>query len=279
MDGIEKQVMNEDIDTSSQNGTNVDPLDQMQSDAASEQMRQKMLASHTRRMQEVAREKRTYEQRNAELQALMMQMQGQQGTRQQEAVPQQASPYSDYFSPTLQKQIESEPLLKELVQGFEKKFSSNRGPSEDIAGMRGEIESLKNMLAQQQQRNVHDRLMKQVSEVGAKYKGKLDPETAERALQMAVNQDVDIERALRFVAPEVVDEHIRAEAFQAAEKQIRSQYGGSLNGMDEMIGTMPKESSTPLHKDGRMESMRESALQALGRGGYLDAINRGVDIT
>jgi hypothetical protein len=69
-----------------------------------------------------------------------------------------------------------------------------------------------------------------------------------------------------------VDREIRAEALREAEEKVNARYGGTLNGMERMIGSMPKESASPLKKDGSMESMEESAMHALGHDGYMKAM-------
>ena len=265
MDPIEKQVMNEDL-TAASTG---DPLETPAPDEGLEGMRLKMLQSHTRRQMSVAAKEKELDRRLSEIESMrgMMQHQTQNPRQGQAEAPQ--SPYGDW-SPTLAKAIDSEPLLKELVTNIDRKYGK-REENPEYSSLRQELEGLKNALMQQQQTSMVDRLKVQAAQIGAKYKN-LDPQTSEDTIRFAMQNNIDLDRALRAVAPDIVDSQIRAEAFREAEEKLHARYGGRLNGMEAIVGSFPKESASPLRKDGTMESMEESAMQALGRDGYLAAM-------
>lgn len=262
MDPIEKQVMNEDI-LAQANG---DPLETPAPDEGLEGMRQKMIQSHTRRQMSVAAKEKELDRRLQELDSMRaMMQQNQQVPRGAET--QAPAPYGDW-SPTLAKAIEGEPLLKELVTNIDRKYGKRDKDTSEYQSLKQELDGLKNALAQQQQYSQFERLKVQAAQIGAKYKN-LDPQTSEDTIKFAMQNGIDLDRALRAVAPEIVDSHIRAEAFREAEEKLNQRFGGRLNGMEAIVGAMPKESASPLKKDGTMESMEESAMQALGRDAYI----------
>jgi hypothetical protein len=211
-------------------------------------------------------------QQLAMLQATMQQQPSAAGTRETNA---ETDEY-DWLDPEV-KPLLSDPSaapLRALVRSIGKR-TGNREPDPQVNQMSQTVKALQERLDRAEGQLVQERYTRQIPDFKRKWGDALDDDSQRSILEYAVRNNVDLEHALFAVNPatalEVERKRVRDEAF----KEAAAEYGAQLEGMNDIVASRPQTNRSPVTKDGRLVSMRETGLDVLGKGGMINAIRNG----